>query len=45
MQRVGYGLWIEASGLRHRLNVRGECAVCHVAAERGDVAFTLILGW
>ena len=44
-KRLGYGVRIEATGLAHRLNAPWECKECHVTAERGDVAMTLIFGW
>ena len=44
-KRLGYGVRLEATGLAHRLDAPWECSECHVTAERGDVAMTVIFGW
>jgi hypothetical protein len=45
LKRLGYGVRLEATGLSHRLNATWECEACHVTANRGDVAMTVVFGW
>jgi hypothetical protein len=45
LKRLGYGVRLEATGLSHRLNAPWECEACHVTANRGDVAMTVVFGW
>jgi hypothetical protein len=45
LRRLGYGARVEVSGLLHRLEASGSCEGCGVTAERGDVAFMLLVGW
>lgn len=45
LQRLGYGVRLEGTGLLHRLRPAGDCDDCRVMAERGDLSLLLFLAW